>query len=67
MYSRIARICKNDVGSSSALFNGYFNSFFKARFYCTSDQAGQSPFDHDEVGGAVYIDKTLYAAFSGPK
>lgn len=67
VYSRIARICKNDVGSSSALFNGYFNSFFKARFYCTSDQAGQSPFDHDEVGGAVYIDKTLYAAFSGPK
>ena len=50
IYSRIGRICKNDVGSSSVFSNHWFLSYYKARFFCTSYQAGQQPFDHDELG-----------------
>jgi len=67
VYSRIARICKNDVGSSQGLFNKYFLSYSKARIYCTSNKPGQAPFNHDEVGGAYYKDQVLYAVFSGQR
>ncbi|KAL5255537.1 hypothetical protein ACHWQZ_G010939 [Mnemiopsis leidyi] len=67
VYSRVGRLCKNDVGSSSPFFKDYFKTFLKVRIYCTSNQPGEAPFDHNELGGAWFDDGILYTTFSGPK
>ncbi|KAL5255672.1 hypothetical protein ACHWQZ_G011040 [Mnemiopsis leidyi] len=67
VYSRVARICKNDIGSGQEYFSNYFLSFSKARIYCTSNKPGEPPFDHNEIGGAFYKDRVLYAVFSGQR
>ena len=39
----------------------------KARIYCTSNRPGETPFNHNEIGGAFYQSGTLYTVFSGQR
>ena len=52
VYSRIARVCKNDMGSSGS--DHTFSTYFKARMLCGMPQAsngkGSYPYYFDEVG-----------------
>lgn len=66
VFSRVGRLCKNDVGSSNVLFKDFFKTFLKVRIYCTSNQPGETPFVHNELGGAWFQDDILYTVFSGP-
>ena len=46
IYSRVARVCKNDQGGSRVLRNTW-TSFFKARLNCSIP--GDYPFYFDEI------------------
>lgn len=46
MYSRVARVCKNDRGGNRIL-DGVWTSFFKARLNCSVP--GEFPFYFDEI------------------
>lgn len=61
VYSRIARVCKNDMGGFR---ENIWTTFLKARLNCSIP--GQFPFHFNEIQDAVYshADDTLYAIFS---
>jgi len=66
IYSRIARVCKNDKGGSS-LLKDKWTTFIKARMNCSLP--GDFPFHFDFVQDAVYVEKEkiVYAVFTtGP-
>lgn len=60
VYSRVARICKNDMGGKYPVSKGHFVSFLKARLVCDG---------HDRVTAIAYNahQKLLYASFTNEK
>lgn len=66
VYSRIARVCKNDPGGDQFALNTW-TTFMKARLNCSLP--GEYPFYFDEVQGVEYSaeEGVLYATFSTPE
>ncbi|XP_022218068.2 semaphorin-5A isoform X1 [Drosophila obscura] len=62
IYSRIARVCKNDAGGGQLLRDNW-TSFLKARLNCSLP--GEYPYYFDEVQGMTYAESehVLYATF----
>lgn len=65
IYSRIARVCKNDRGGQ-IMMREVWTTFSKARLNCSLP--GEFPFYYDEIQGAVYHpeEKIVYATFTTP-
>ncbi|XP_043476024.1 semaphorin-5A [Leptopilina heterotoma] len=65
IYSRIARVCKNDPGGQT-LMRDTWTTFSKSRLNCSLP--GEFPFYYDEIQGAVYHPEegTVYATFTTP-
>lgn len=65
IYSRIARVCKNDVGGNHMLRDNW-TTFVKARLNCSVP--GEYPFYYDEIQGMEYLpdQRLLYATFTTP-
>lgn len=66
IYSRIARICKDDQGGKRVLKNNW-TTFLKARLNCSV--AGEYPFYYNEIQSAHYIpsEDMIYAVFGTGK
>lgn len=66
IYSRIARVCKNDPGGQT-LMRDTWTTFSKSRLNCSLP--GEFPFYYDEIQGAVYHPEegTVYATLTTPK
>ncbi|XP_058985154.1 semaphorin-5A isoform X1 [Musca domestica] len=66
IYSRIARVCKNDPGGDQILRDNW-TSFLKARLNCSLP--GEYPFYFDEIQDMVYSyeEDVLYATFTTPE
>ncbi|XP_035740718.1 semaphorin-5A-like isoform X1 [Vespa mandarinia] len=65
IYSRIARVCKNDRGGQ-IMMKDVWMTFSKARLNCSLP--GEFPFYYDEIQGAVYHpeERIVYATFTTP-
>lgn len=65
IYSRIARICKNDSGGQ-LMFKDNWTTFVKARLNCSIP--GEYPFYFDEIQGMAYVESEdmVYATFTTP-
>ncbi|XP_024085624.1 semaphorin-5B isoform X1 [Cimex lectularius] len=65
IYSRIARVCKNDTGGQVMLRDNW-TTFVKARLNCSLP--GEYPFYYDNIQGATYLRDRglLYATFTTP-
>ncbi|XP_011264749.2 semaphorin-5A [Camponotus floridanus] len=65
IYSRIARVCKNDRGGQ-IMMKDVWTTFSKARLNCSLP--GEFPFYYDEIQGAVYHPEEgiIYATFTTP-
>ncbi|XP_028932208.1 semaphorin-5B [Ornithorhynchus anatinus] len=63
VYSRVARVCKNDVGGRF-LLEATWTTFSKARLNCS--RPGEAPFYYDELQSAVHLPQLglVYAAFT---
>ncbi|KAI8036673.1 hypothetical protein M5D96_010474 [Drosophila gunungcola] len=63
IYSRIARVCKNDGGGGGQLLKDNWTSFLKARLNCSLP--GEYPYYFDEIQGMTYAESEsiLYATF----
>lgn len=57
MYSRVARVCKNDKGGSHS-YNDRFSSFLKTRLNCS--MPGEFPFYFDEIQATSGIINGIY-------
>lgn len=66
MYSRIARVCKNDQGGQLMLRDNW-TTFLKARLNCSLP--GEYPFYFDEIQGMTYLpdEGLVYATFNTPR
>ncbi|RLU22473.1 hypothetical protein DMN91_004751 [Ooceraea biroi] len=65
IYSRIARVCKNDRGGQ-IMMKDVWTTFSKARLNCSLP--GEFPFYYDEIQGAAYHPEEgiIYATFTTP-
>ncbi|XP_054707087.1 semaphorin-5A-like [Uloborus diversus] len=65
VYSRVARICKNDQGGQF-LLKDKFTTFLKARLNCSIP--GNYPFYYDEIQSVHYVEREdiFYATFTTP-
>ncbi|KAG7200791.1 hypothetical protein KM043_003165 [Ampulex compressa] len=65
IYSRIARVCKNDRGGQ-IMMKEVWTTFGKARLNCSLP--GEFPFYYDEIQGAAYQPEEgiVYATFTTP-
>lgn len=65
VYSRVARICKNDQGGTLTL-KEKFTTFLKARLNCSIP--GNYPFYFNEIQGIYYVEREdiFYATFTTP-
>ncbi|GLH12202.1 Semaphorin-2A [Gryllus bimaculatus] len=65
IYSRIARVCKNDTGGQLMLKENW-TTFVKARLNCSLP--GEYPFYFDEIQGMYYLEEEglIYATFTTP-
>ncbi|KAF5284738.1 hypothetical protein FQA39_LY04463 [Lamprigera yunnana] len=63
IYSRIARVCKNDVGGQSVLKDNW-TTFIKARITCSIN--GDYPAYFDEIQSTTYVPEQsiMYATFT---
>lgn len=65
IYSRVARLCKNDPGG---IFENTWTTFFKSRLNCSLP--GKYPFYFDELQGTFLLEdgteKYIYAVFNTP-
>lgn len=66
VYSRIARVCKNDNGGQQILRENW-TTFMKARLNCSLP--GEYPFYFDEIQGVTYLPDNglVYATFTTPR
>ncbi|KAG8249732.1 Semaphorin-5A [Homalodisca vitripennis] len=66
IYSRIARVCKNDQGGQLMLRDNW-TTFLKARLNCSLP--GEYPFYFDEIQGMTYLpdEGLVYATFTTPR
>ncbi|XP_066247328.1 semaphorin 5c [Euwallacea similis] len=68
VYSRIARVCKNDKGRLTKSMNShYWTTFIKARLNCSI--SGEYPFYYNEIQSAQYVSEqnVVYATFTTPE
>ncbi|XP_044765447.1 semaphorin-5B isoform X1 [Coccinella septempunctata] len=65
IYSRIARVCKNDMGAHN-LYGDIWTTFIKARLNCSI--SGDYPFYFNEVQSISYeaAENLMYAVFTTP-
>ncbi|XP_059149831.1 semaphorin-2A-like [Physella acuta] len=61
IYSRVARVCKNDYGGYSHLQN-LWTSFMKARLNCSLP--GEYPYYFDEIQDVYRVGDTFYGLFT---
>ena len=63
IYSRVARVCKNDVGGQVILKDNW-TSFMKARLNCSL--GGEYPFYYNEIQSVAYLpsEALFYATFT---
>ncbi|XP_018916719.2 semaphorin 5c [Bemisia tabaci] len=66
IYSRVARVCKNDPGGKTMLKENW-TTFVKARLNCSIP--GEYPFYYNEIQGMTYFADTgmVYATFTTPR
>lgn len=66
IYSRIARVCKDDTGGRTMLRDNW-TTFLKARLSCSLP--GEYPFYFDEIQGITYLpnEALVYATFNTPR
>ncbi|XP_070535820.1 semaphorin-5A-like isoform X2 [Ptychodera flava] len=66
VYSRVARVCKNDAGGHFLLEDNW-TTFMKARLNCSLP--GEFPFYFDEIESTYYIEQEnlTYIVFTTPK
>ncbi|CAH1153476.1 unnamed protein product [Phaedon cochleariae] len=64
VYSRIARVCKNDRGGEHAMLRDNWTTFLKARLNCSI--SSDYPFYFDEIQSMSYVanENIVYATFS---
>uniref|UniRef100_UPI00358EA10B semaphorin-6A-like isoform X1 n=2 Tax=Myxine glutinosa TaxID=7769 RepID=UPI00358EA10B len=56
VFSRVARVCKNDAGGSQRVLQRHWTSFVKARLACSlPGQAGEPSFFFDELRAATDV------------
>ncbi|XP_060516101.1 semaphorin-5B [Cylas formicarius] len=65
VYSRIARVCKNDQGGHTMLKDNW-TTFVKARLNCSA--SGDYPFYYNEIQSVAYVPEQdiVYATFTTP-
>ncbi|XP_076262615.1 semaphorin 5c-like [Rhynchophorus ferrugineus] len=65
VYSRIARVCKNDQGGHTMLKENW-TTFIKARLNCSI--SGDYPFYYNEIQSVYYVpdENKMYATFTTP-
>lgn len=65
VYSRVARVCKNDIGGQ-LIHKDNWSTFVKARLNCS--MPGEYPFYYNEIQSTYYLKKEniMYATFSTP-
>ena len=66
VYSRVARVCKNDAGGQLILKDTW-TTFAKARLNCSLP--GEFPFYYNEIQSVAYVDdqRLFYATFTTPE
>lgn len=66
VYSRVARLCKNDLGGGQLMLKDTWTTFLKARLNCSLP--GDYPFYYDYIQSVVYVEvgdeKLFYATFT---
>jgi chondroitin sulfate proteoglycan 4 len=66
VYSRVARVCKNDMGGGQQqlLKDSTWTTFVKARLNCSVP--AESPFYYDHIQSVAYVEeeRLFYAAFT---
>lgn len=64
VFSRIARVCKNDIGGVHRMFKDNWTTFIKARLNCSI--SGDYPFYFNEIQSMSYIstENMIFATFT---
>ncbi|XP_005092387.1 semaphorin-2A [Aplysia californica] len=62
IYSRLARVCKNDYGGSRHLLQNIWTSFVKARLNCSIP--GEYPYYFDEIQDVYRVGDMFYGLFT---
>ena len=65
VHSRVARVCKNDLGGEhKSILNGTWTTFLKARLNCSLP--GEYPFYYDYIQSVTYLEeeRVFYATFT---
>ncbi|KAL1122703.1 hypothetical protein AAG570_003030, partial [Ranatra chinensis] len=67
IYSRIARVCKNDRGGGQHMLRDTWTTFLKARLNCSIP--GEFPFYFDNIQAMTYLleQGIIYATFTTPR
>ena len=64
VYSRVARLCKSDLGGGQLMLKDTWTTFLKARLNCSLP--GDYPFHYDYIQSVVYVEeeRLFYATFT---
>lgn len=62
VYSRVARVCKNDLGGGQSLLKGTWTTFLKARLNCSLP--AEYPYDHIQSVAYLEEERLFYATFT---
>jgi len=67
VYSRVARVCKNDQGGGQLMLKDTWTTFLKARLNCSVP--ADYPFYYDHIQSVAYLEeeKLFYATFTTPE
>ena len=64
VYSRVARVCKNDLGGGQLMLKDTWTTFLKARLNCSLP--AEYPFYYDHIQSVTYLEeeRLFYATFT---
>ena len=64
VYSRVARVCRNDLGGGQLMLKDTWTTFLKARLNCSLP--GEYPFYYDHIQSVTYLEeeRLFYATFT---
>lgn len=67
VYSRVARVCKNDLGGGQLMLKDTWTTFLKARLNCSLP--AEYPFYYDNIQSVTYLEeeRLFYATFTTPE
>lgn len=67
VYSRVARVCKNDQGGGQLMLKDTWTTFLKARLNCSVP--AEYPFYYDHIQSVTYLEeeRLFYATFTTPQ